>query len=100
MSPIATAASLKDFAPDAVSLFNNMKTPASIIAGGLVPLGFAAPVAAKSDKKETRLQKALRVSYSMIALLSFLSQLVSVMYATVAVNQLTETSVAPAESVW
>jgi len=102
-SSSSTALALKQYAPDAVSLFNNMKTPASILAGGLVPLGMISPLppATPSERaKESRLKRAVRLSYGFVAVLSLMSELVSVMWATVAVNQLTETKVAKAESVW
>jgi hypothetical protein len=34
---------LTDYSPSAAALFNNMKTPASILAAGMVSLGFLAP---------------------------------------------------------
>jgi hypothetical protein len=71
------------------------------IAGILVPLGFIDPVPMNNDEvEEGRLRRALRHSYQVVAMMSLMSTLISVMWATVAVNQLTETSVAPAESVW
>jgi hypothetical protein len=75
----------------------------SSTAGALVPLGFLDPLPIKNDDKskpDTTLRKALRLSYQVVAILSLMSELVSVMWATVAVNQLTETQVAPAQSVW
>jgi hypothetical protein len=125
-SGTALQASLQQFAPQAVNLFNNMKTPASILAGALVPLGLLAPLppaeaeppvasvpdgstqskgAASSHARRraglrSLLPKILRRSYVVVAVLSLLSELISVMWATVAVNQLIETHVAPAESVW
>jgi hypothetical protein len=72
-------------------------------AGALVPLGFLDPLPIQSDDKgkpDTTIRKALRLSYQVVAILSLMSELVSVMWATVAVNQLTETQVAPAQSVW
>jgi len=117
----ASAAALKDYAPAAASLFNNMKTPASILAGAMIPLGFLSPlpqppahVAAvtpsktKGDKSKVKLStkihksfdRMLRKTYLLVTLFSFGSELLAVMWATVAVNQLTETVVAPATSVW
>lgn len=97
-----TALQLKQFAPEAVNLFNNMKTPASILGGALVPLGFAAPLPLrnKDGKPENRFEKGLRLSYTVVAMLSIMSVLISVMWSTVAVNQLIETNVKPAKSVW
>jgi hypothetical protein len=107
-SSTALQASLQQFAPQAVNLFNNMKTPASILAGALVPLGLLAPLpsaparveSAGPGRGESRVARYLRQSYVAVAVLSLLSELISVTWATVAVNQLIETSVAPAESVW
>lgn len=121
----ATAAVLKDYAPAAASLFNNMKTPASILAGAIVPLGFLSPLpeppenikssisttktkskTGKGDPKSSnlaifkRLDRMLRKSYLLVTIFSFGSELLAVMWATVAVNQLTETVVEPSESVW
>ena len=71
-------------------------------AGALLPLGFLSPlpVPNEDDKPEGTFRKALRLSYQVVAILSLMSELISVMWATVAVNQLTETHIAPAQSVW
>ncbi|GKY98267.1 hypothetical protein MPSEU_000784400 [Mayamaea pseudoterrestris] len=97
----STTLQLAQYGPDAISLFNNMKTPASIIAGALMPLGFLNPLPMKNEEKpEGSFKRGLRLSYQVVAMLSLLSELISVMWATVAVNQLTEMQIAPAESVW
>jgi hypothetical protein len=79
-----------------------MKLPASIIAGALVPVGLLVPLDAQSPpgSNENRLEKILRKSYLVVSCLTLVSVLCSVMWATVAVNQLTETAVQPAASVW
>ena len=95
---------LQDYTPAATVLFNNMKTPASILAAGMVSLGFLAPfrlspeIQAQPDllKRITMLKRA----YIVVTLISFCSELLAVMWATVAVNQLTETEIAPSGSVW
>lgn len=118
----ASGAALKDYAPAAASLFNNMKTPASILAGAIIPLGILSPLpqppkhvaavvpAPKKGKKEPEpelaalIQKSfdrmLRKTYLLVSIFSFGSELLAVIWSTVAVNQLTETAVAPATSVW
>lgn len=97
----SSAAALKDYAPVAASLFNNMKTPASILAGAIVPLGFLSPlpqppariaavVSAKKGKENPplaavitkNLDRMLRKSYLLVTLLSFGSELLAVMWAT------------------
>eukprot|EP00956_Cyclotella_meneghiniana_P022499 scaffold42691_cov78-Cyclotella_meneghiniana.AAC.8 len=80
-----------------------MKTPASIIAGAMIPLGFLAPVPIYNpdgSKNENRIETFMRRSYTSMSVLALLSEFISVVFATVAVNQLTETAVKPAASVW
>ena len=89
-----------NYASGAAALFNNMKTPASIIAGAMVPMGMLAPLKFDADKDDGRFAIFLRRVYPIVAVLSLCSELVSVMWATVAVNQLTETKLEAASSVW
>lgn len=67
-----------------------------------MPMVMLAPLASRDQNKseETRVHKILRGAYPVVGVLSLLSELISVMWATVAVNQLIETSVMPAASVW
>jgi len=90
---------LSQFAPAASSLFNNMKNPASILASAMVSLGLLNPLP-KHQEADTYTIKILRKLYLLITVMSFFSELLAVMWATVAVNQLTETYVAPAASTW
>jgi hypothetical protein len=100
--------SLSQFAPDAASLFRNMITPASIMAGGA--LGLASqidfhgagddPKENNQKKKETRFAQVLRKIFPLICVASFTSHLLVVVWASVAVNQLSENKPAVAESVW
>ncbi|GAX20099.1 hypothetical protein FisN_18Lh036 [Fistulifera solaris] len=92
--------SLEQFAPDAASLFNNMKTPASIIGGALVSLAIAGPLPLEGSSRESRSLKMARALYNVIGVLSFSSELLVVIWATVASNKLVETHVEPAQSVW
>lgn len=100
MSP--TAVSLQQYAPDAISLFQNMVTPASILAGAIVPMSFASalPIKSANDKENRPIWILMRKAYNVAALLSLLSNLIAVMWSVIAVNQLTETKIAPASSVW
>eukprot|EP00527_Entomoneis_sp_CCMP2396_P003150 CAMPEP_0198141002 /NCGR_PEP_ID=MMETSP1443-20131203/4073_1 /TAXON_ID=186043 /ORGANISM="Entomoneis sp., Strain CCMP2396" /LENGTH=213 /DNA_ID=CAMNT_0043803597 /DNA_START=279 /DNA_END=920 /DNA_ORIENTATION=- len=80
-----------------------MKTPASILAGAIVGLGFGNPLPANTPigEKENCLEKAIRKSYLFVAGIALLSQLGAIMHATVAVNKLTEcVGIGKAESVW
>ena len=67
-----------------------------MLAGGLVPLSFLAP----QLPDDTKLQKKLRCMYNIISVLSLASELMCIVYATVASNKLVETAVAPAKSVF
>lgn len=93
---------LAQYSSDAISLFNNMVTPASIIAGAIVPIGFVAPlpIANEDNKKEDRFRKTIRLLYSVVAVTSLASELLCVVWASIASNDLIESPVAKAESVW
>lgn len=91
---------LVQYAGQAISLFNNMKTPASIIAGAIVPLGFLAPIQLKSEPGDSETEKRLRKLYYLLSVMTLATELIAVMWATVATNGLTERAIAPAESVW
>ena len=93
-------AMLADYTGAAASLFNNMRTPASIIAGAMLPIGFLSPLKLDPDEDDGRFVIFLRRIYPLISVLSLCSQLLSVMWATVAVNQLTETTIEATSSVW
>jgi hypothetical protein len=79
-----------------------MRTPASILAGALVGLAVSSPLPIRTPvgKVESRFEKSLRLTYTVVGVMSLLNQLISIMWATVAVNQLIETPIAPAASVW
>lgn len=94
------AATLTQFGPSAASLFNNMKTPASILAGSMVPLGILNVLPKHPDKPDTKWMKIVRETYLLVSVFSFGSELLAVMYATMAVNKLTETPIAPAASLF
>ncbi|CAB9525910.1 expressed unknown protein [Seminavis robusta] len=111
MDPSASASAaetivLSDYTGAASALFNNMKTPASILAAGMVSLGFLAPFRQWTDVEQlhdpglyTTIVRAKR-AYILVTLVSFSSELLAVIWSTVAVNQLTETVVAPSATVW
>jgi len=86
-----------DYSDAAKALFGNIVGPASMLTGGLVPLGFlAAPL--PDDGKKWK-QKA-RCLYMALSVASLLNELLAIMYATVATNKLTEVASAPAASVF
>lgn len=96
----ARQASVVDYAPAAASLFNNMKLPASIIAGAMIPIGIGGPLKFEPDDDDGKFAILLRRLYPVAVVVALCSELISVMWATVAVNQLTETNIEAASSVW
>lgn len=87
-----------DYSDAAQALFGNMIGPASMLAGGLVPISFLAPPL----PDDTRLKKKIKCLYSIISVLSLSSELLCIIYATIASNKLVETAAAamPAKSVF
>lgn len=85
-----------DYSSAAQALFGNMISPASMLAGGLVPISFLAP----QLPDDTPLRKKLKCLYHIISVLSLSSELLCVIYATVASNKLVETTALPAKSVF
>ena len=85
-----------DFSGDAQKLFGNVISPAAMLAGSLVPLGFLAP---PLPGRKT-IHKRLRTIYSLLAIASLCNQITAIVYATVASNKLTEITSAPATSVF
>jgi len=67
-----------------------------MLAGGLVPLSFLAP----PIPDDTPLKKKLGCLYNIISVLSLSSELLCIIYATIASNKLVETAVLPAKSVF
>lgn len=92
--------SLAQHSAGVASLFDNMKTPATVMVGAMVGLGFSAPMTLASNPKDTKFSRFLRQVYPVMAIVAVGSNLLSVMWATVAVNQLTERKIEFAESVW
>ena len=87
---------LSDYSDAARSLFGNIIGPASMVTGGLVPLGFLADPLPGQKK----FHKRLRSIYLLLSIVSLANELIAIMYATVASNKLIETTVAPAASVF
>lgn len=83
----STSLPLAQYAGQAIGLFNNMKTPASIIAGAIVPLGFLVPLQLKSEPDDTVWERRVRRCYQVLSVVTMATELIAVMFATVAVNQ-------------
>jgi hypothetical protein len=88
------------YAQAATTLFVNMLTPASILAAAMISLGLKAPFqipnSIKNDSTKNQIQhvESLRRAYIVVTLISFCSELLAVMWGTVAVNQLNERTLA------
>ncbi|CAE7527834.1 unnamed protein product [Symbiodinium pilosum] len=79
-----------DFSAHAAKLFDNMRGPAALLAGAVVPLGFlAAPKIAKDDP--TWLKRVKRMHY-VIASIAICCHLTTVVWSTITVNKLNETA--------
>lgn len=82
------SAVLKDHSGAAIGLFNNMRTPAALIAGSLVPLGIlGAPTVQKDDSKTIKFMKKTNV---VLGVTSLLSEVIAVTYSSIAINKLAE----------
>lgn len=84
----SAASNLKDFSGLASGLFNNMRTPAALIGGAIVPLGIlSAPPLVEGESKRNRLLKKANM---LLAIASLLSEILAITYSTVAINKLAE----------
>ena len=90
---------MTDFSGDAAKLFNNMKTPASILGGSMIALGVTG-VLPTSNKPENSFFKLLRQLNLVVAVLSYGSQILAIIYASMAANNLTENKFEPTETVF
>jgi len=93
-------ASLAQYAPAAATLFGNMIVPASILGGAIIPMSFASGLDFYSDKNESKFAILLRKVFPFASVASLASFVVSVLWSTITVNQLTENQPALAASVW
>ena len=87
-SAASAAVALKDHSSVAVGLFNNMRTPAALIGGALVPLGIlSAPVSQQGDSKRLKMFKKATF---LLGIVSLLNQVLAVTYSSIAINKLVE----------
>jgi hypothetical protein len=79
---------LTDHSAAVVGLFNNMRTPAALIGGSLVPIGLlAAPQIVDGDSK---LDRFMKKTYILVSVASLLSEILAVTYSSIAINKLVE----------
>lgn len=84
------AVALADHSAAAVNLFNNMRVPAALIAGSLVPIGIlSAPQIDANDSKTIKLAKKANI---LLAGISLLNEILAVTYSSIAINKLVEIS--------
>ena len=84
----ATAVAIKDYSGMAAGLFNNMRTPAALIGGAIVPLGIL--TAPSIEKDEPKRIQVLKKANCLLAIASLLSEILAITYSTVAINKLAE----------
>ena len=99
ISRAATTTMAADYATAASALFANVRLPASILAGAMIPLGFgfALPTEGAAFTPETR-QKLIRL-HRVIAVIAYASLLTCIVDSSVAINSLAESSHEPVKSV-
>ena len=88
VSAPATALAIKDYSGMAAGLFNNMRTPAALIGGAIVPLGIL--TAPSIEKDEPKRIQVLKKANCLLAIASLLSEILAITYSTVAINKLAE----------
>jgi hypothetical protein len=66
----------------------------------MIPVGFMGPINYDPEEGDGKFAIFLRRIYPFMSVLTFTSELLSVMWATMAVNQLTENKIEAATSVW
>lgn len=84
----ATAVALADHSGAAVSLFNNMRTPAALIGGAIIPLGII--TAQPLEDTDTARAKFMKKTSLLLAVVSLLSEILAVTYSSIAINKLVE----------
>ena len=85
VSGVASSAAtnvLLDYRPVVSGLFNNMRTPAALVGGAIVPLGIiTAPLVEAEDSRPMKFAKRL---YQLVAIMSMYNELLAIVYATIA----------------
>jgi hypothetical protein len=96
LSP-TNAIAIKNYSGVATGLFDNMRTPAALIAGTIVPLALlSAPDLVKGEPKK---QELFKKANCLLAIASLLSEILAITYSTVAINKLAEVQFAPTAGV-
>ena len=92
------ATMLQDYSAAAAGLFGNMRIPAALVAGAVIPLGFvAAPQLEKG--KEGTIQRLVKIVHALCGIFTLTTELVTIVWSTISVNKLTEVAYLPTENV-
>ncbi len=97
LSPIPAASVIKDYSGQAAGLFNNMRTPAALISGAIVPVGILSAPAV--DEKDSPRLELFKKANCLLAIASLISEILAVTYSTVAINKLAEVKFPPTSGV-
>lgn len=84
----AAAKIMTDHSQAAIGLFGNMRAPAALIGGSLVPLGIITALPITST--DSKIDKLLKRGTMIIAVASLLSEILAVTYSSIAINKLAE----------
>jgi len=99
MAKVATTAvtAYRDFSSVAAVSFNNVRIPATLIAGATVPLGIiSAPQIKEDDTKTARLFKKFNM---LLAIVTLINEVLSMAYSTVAINKISQHAYPPLANV-
>ena len=88
-----------DYTQAASALFANVRLPASILAGALVPLGFGFLLPIEGPAYSSSTRKRLIRLHRLVAVLSYASLLVCIVYSSISINSLAEVPHGSATSV-
>ena len=88
-----------DYVSTASSLFANVRLPASILAGALVPLGFGFVLPVDGPAFEPATRRWLIRLHRLVAIVSYACLLTCIVYSSVSINSLVEVGHAPSTSV-
>jgi hypothetical protein len=87
-----------DFSASARVLFDNMRVPAALVAGAVIPMGYAA-APQFVDGKDGSVRRLAVVAHALLTMATLATELITIVWATISVNKLTEVEYAPTESV-
>ena len=90
---------MADYIPIASALFANVRLPASILAGALVPLGFGFALPAEGPAFSSITRRSFIRLHRIVAVVAYSCLLICIVYSSVSINALAESPHEKAESV-